>query len=83
MPRNTRNSPLFLPLYIIYNNVYTPESPLWMGCESIICDDLIKKCGYFFVVCVKSSTFVLAKEKQTRYLKAKCVLSSVGRAIDS
>ena len=83
MPRNTRNYPLFLPLYIIYNNVYTPESPLWMGHESIICDDLIKKCGYFFVVCVKSSTFALAKRKQKRFLKAKCVLSSVGRAIDS
>ena len=46
-------------------------------------DEFIKKCREFFVVCVKSCTFALAKRKQRSSLNAECVLSSVGRAIDS
>ena len=71
MPRNTRNYPLFLPLYIIYNNVYTPESPLWMGCESIICDDLIKKVWLFLCGLCKKQYLCTRKTETETFLESK------------
>ena len=74
-----RCSAVHIILYKVYG--YNMFSKAHVKSEYM--DEFIKKCREFFVVCVKSSTFALAKRKQRSSLNVECVLSSVGRAIDS